>query len=181
MPMLSLRKCINEEELRDFDRRVRETLNREQVDYVAEPKLDGLAGVADLRGRRARARRHPRRRRDRRRHHRQTCAPSAASRCKPQGRGAAGCWKCAARSTCRWKASVEVEEPTPQAEGEKPPVNPRNAAAGSLRRLDSRITAQRPLAFYAYGVGYGRAGAAPQAAFDRPCSSCATGVSRCRS
>lgn len=151
LPMLSLRKSMDEAELRDFDRRVRETLGRSAVRYVAEPKLDGLAvsliyqngsltcGVTrgdgesgeDITENLRTIRRIP---------------------LKLQGdfppllevRGEV---YLPLEGFRRWKAEAE-------ARGEKPPVNPRNAAAGSLRQLDSRITAQRPLAFYAYGLGY---------------------------
>ena len=53
------------------------------------------------------------------------------------------------------KAGFEAMNRDALAAGEKVFVNPRNAAAGSLRQLDSRITASRPLSFYAYGVGVG--------------------------
>ncbi|GAA5137600.1 NAD-dependent DNA ligase LigA [Thalassotalea piscium] len=52
------------------------------------------------------------------------------------------------------KASFEKLNATAIAKNEKTFANPRNAAAGSLRQLDSKITAKRNLAFYAYGLGY---------------------------
>jgi len=52
------------------------------------------------------------------------------------------------------KAAFERYNAQAIAKGEKPMANPRNGAAGSLRQLDARITATRPLAFFAYGVGH---------------------------
>lgn len=52
------------------------------------------------------------------------------------------------------KASFDALNETAIAKGEKAFANPRNAAAGSLRQLDSKITAKRKLAFYAYGLGF---------------------------
>lgn len=52
------------------------------------------------------------------------------------------------------KASFEQLNQIAKKKGEKAFANPRNAAAGSLRQLDSKITAKRNLAFYAYGLGF---------------------------
>lgn len=51
------------------------------------------------------------------------------------------------------RAGFEAYNAQARAKGEKALANPRNGAAGSLRQLDSRVTAQRPLAFYAYALG----------------------------
>jgi len=158
-PMLSLRKANTEDELRDFDRRVTEMLARDRVQYTAEPKLDGLAvSLTYERG----------------------VLVQGATR----GDGQTGEDITANLRTLRQiPLRLHGEEVPPRidirgevflplagfhrwcaeavAKGEKPPVNPRNAAAGSLRQLDSRITAQRPLAFYAYGVGYSEGWTSP--------------------
>ncbi|MGH8460646.1 MAG: NAD-dependent DNA ligase LigA [Stenotrophobium sp.] len=166
MAMQSLRKCDNEDELRDFDRRVCDTLGRGMVTYIAEPKLDGLA-VSLI--------------------YRNGLLLSGATR----GDGETGeditenlrtirCIPLVMRKpgegkrASHWPALIEVRgevymplagfrrwKEDAEARGEKAPVNPRNAAAGSLRQLDSKITAQRPLAFYAYAVGYSEGWQAP--------------------
>lgn len=158
-PMLSLRKADDQAALEDFDRRVCESLGLNEVDYVAEPKLDGLAvsliyenGVfvrgatrgdgsngEDITENLRTIRQIPLRLHD--------AAPLLL-----EVRGEAYLPLAGFRRM--------VEEAAVR--GEKPPVNPRNAAAGSLRQLDSAITAKRPLAFYAYAVGANEGWLAPE-------------------
>ncbi len=151
VPMLSLNNAFDEEEVAAFDRRVREALGHERITYAAEPKFDGLAvslcyehGVltrgatrgdgesgedvtANLRTVRA--------------------IPLRLSDKRPpvllEVRG----------EVVMLKADFEQLNQAQRAKGEKEFVNPRNAAAGALRQLDSRITATRKLAFFAYGLG----------------------------
>src|SRR5690554_3361701 len=157
VPMLSLDNAFSDDELLAFDRRVRERLGEallaDNVTYVAEPKLDGLA-VSLL--------------------YRDGQLVRAATR----GYGASGeditnnirtlrsvplalrvnaADKVPALLEVRGEvvmphAGFEQLNQRQLAAGQKPFVNPRNAAAGSLRQLDARITAQRPLEFYAYSI-----------------------------
>ena len=152
VPMLSLDNAFNDDELLAFDQRIRDRLkNSADIEYCCEPKLDGLA-VSLL--------------------YREGVFVRGATR----GDGSSGEDITAnlrtigaiplQLSNSNFPSTLEVRgevfmpiagfeamNRSAQAAGEKIFVNPRNAAAGSLRQLDSRITAHRPLSFYAYGVG----------------------------
>lgn len=154
LPMLSLNNAFDPATVEAFDQRVRTGLETiATVDYAVEPKFDGLAiSLTYLNG---------------------VLAHGAT-----RGDGAVGEEVTANLRTVHsiplrlsgnaWPVSIEVRgevlmfkqafadlNAKQLAQGEKTFVNPRNAAAGSLRQLDSRITATRPLTFFAYGVGAG--------------------------
>ena len=151
VPMLSLGNAFEEEEVRAFDRRVREALGVEAVEYAVEPKFDGLAINLS---------------------YRKGLFAQGATR----GDGATGEDVTPNLRTVRaiplhLPRAADTEDLEVRGEvlyytrdfeklnerqrlaGEKEFANARNGAAGSLRLLDSRITAQRPLRFFAYGVG----------------------------
>ncbi|MCG8522424.1 NAD-dependent DNA ligase LigA [Marinobacter nauticus] len=151
LPMLSLDNAFSEDELRDFDRRVRDRLGEDgAIEYVCEPKLDGLAVSL---------------------HYENGTLTRAATR----GDGYTGEDITANIRTIpsvplKLRGSgypdlVEVrgEVYMPRAgfeklnerlaeQGEKTFVNPRNAAAGSLRQKKSTVTARRPLELCAYSM-----------------------------
>ena len=152
LPMLSLANAFSEDELADFDRRIRERLALDrQVSYAAEPKLDGLA--ISLRYEqgllvRAATRGDGQRGEDVTQNVR--TIPSVPLRLRGGG------WPRVLEVRGEVYMPVEGFERLNQRarqRGEKTFANPRNAAAGSLRQLDPRITAQRPLAMFCYGLG----------------------------
>ncbi|HZC18403.1 MAG TPA: NAD-dependent DNA ligase LigA, partial [Rubrobacteraceae bacterium] len=155
VPMLSLQNARKLEDLREWDARVRRLLGDEeesQLRYVTELKIDGLAvSLLYEEGRYVRG--------------------------ATRGNGTVGEDVTANLRTVRsiqQKLSGDYPEllevrgevyipldkfeefnERQQAEGKNPFANPRNLAAGSVRQLDSRITAQRPLNIFCYGVGEG--------------------------
>ena len=151
-PMLSLNNAFDETEVEAFDRRVREALETDgPIRYAVEPKFDGLAisltyrdglfvmgatrgdgytgedVTTNLRTVRA--------------------VPLRLAGAKPprllEVRG----------EVLMLKRDFETLNREQRDRGEKEFANPRNASAGSLRQLDSRITASRHLTFFAYGLG----------------------------
>ena len=150
-PMLSLNNAFGDAEVEAFDKRVREALDREQVEYAAELKFDGLAMSL-------------------------TYENGVLVQAATRGDGETGEDVTANVRTIRiiplklaldrpprslevrgevliFKADFTALNRQQREAGEKEFVNPRNAAAGALRQLDSRITARRPLKFFAYGIG----------------------------
>jgi DNA ligase (NAD+) len=163
VPMLSLENAFAEEELREFHKRVAEKLEFEDgapnLLYSAEPKLDGAAvsllyedGVLV----RAATRGDGNTGEDIT-HNVRTIA-SVPLRLLDAGfpttlevRG----------EVFMPRAGFEAYNEKARAAGEKTFVNPRNAAAGSLRQLDPKLTAQRPLDMYVYSVGLIEGGELP--------------------
>lgn len=150
VPMLSLGNAFDEAEVAAFDQRVRKLLSVDAVDYVAEPKLDGLAISL-------------------------TYAAGRLTQAATRGDGERGEDVTLNVRTIKavplhlrgggWPDVLEVrgeiymprkgfEQWNKQARerGEKTLVNPRNAAAGSIRQLDPNLAAARPLAIYVYSV-----------------------------
>jgi DNA ligase (NAD+) len=160
VPMLSLNNGFSDEDIDNFDRRVRDGLGHAQVQYAAELKFDGLA--MSLR-------------------YENGVFVQAATR----GDGYTGEDVTANIRTVRviplrlhgddvpdvlevrgevlmFKDDFDRLNQRQREAGQKEFANPRNAAAGSLRQLDARITAQRRLRFFAYGIGLLEGAAMPE-------------------
>jgi DNA ligase (NAD+) len=150
VPMLSLNNAFRDDEVEAFDRRAREALDVKCVRYACEPKFDGLA--VSLNYERGRftigATRGD-----------GTTGENVTANLRTLGAIPLSLPPCAPpRIEVRGEVLMRRRDfdrlNEAQAEkGAKLYMNPRNAAAGSLRQLDPRITAQRRLTFFAYGIG----------------------------
>jgi len=156
IPMLSLDNAFSDEELLAFDKRVRDRLELEhgddEIEYMAEPKLDGAAvslvyedGVL-VQG----ATRGDGTTGEDITHNVRTILSIPL---RLFGRGHPEILEVRGEVFMPRQGFQALNE-SARLRGDKTFVNPRNAAAGSLRQLDPRLTAERPLEFYAYAVGF---------------------------
>ena len=152
--MLSLANARNEEELLAWDTRVRNLLAKErdtiELEYVTEPKIDGLAISLLYEDGRLVARRDARRRRGGRGRDPQPAhdrgRPDSASK------GAPALLEVRGEAYLPRSVFARLNEQRAEA-GEPTFANPRNAAAGSIRQLDPKVAASRPLSIWAYSIG----------------------------
>ena len=154
IPMLSLANAFDEMEARDFDKRVKKFLGTsEEIEYVAEPKFDGLAielvyergqfVVGSTRGDGINGENITQNLRTIKTIPLQLIRKEIPA---PE------------RLEVRGEVIIQMEKLKDlnrkrEKMGESPFANPRNAAAGSVRQLDPKITAERPLEIYLYGLG----------------------------
>jgi DNA ligase (NAD+) len=159
VPMLSLEKAFSAEEIVAFNQRLSQRLKKETIAYSCEPKLDGIAvsllyekGIlirAATRG-------------DGRIGENITANIRTLHTVPLQLQGTHFPELLEVRGEVYMpkKSFLALNEKALQ-EGQKPFVNPRNAAAGSLRQLDSKITASRSLVLICYGAGECKGGRLP--------------------
>jgi len=144
-PLLSLDNAMNEEELLDFDRRVREGLDKAKIEYVCELKMDGLAvalvyekgqlKIGSTRGDGVNGE--------------DITQNLKTIRSIPLKLDKEVNLEVRGEVYLPYDDFIKLNEER-EAEDEPKFANPRNAAAGSLRQLDSKITAKRPLDIYVY-------------------------------
>lgn len=152
VPMLSLDNAFSDEDLRDFDKRVKDRLKSNvDIEYACEPKLDGLAisliyrnGVLERGATRGDGQNGE--------DITQNVRTIGTVPLKLRGNGYPEVLEVRGEIYMP-KDGFEKLNQQARLDGSKVFVNPRNAAAGSLRMLDSRITAKRPLELCAYSVG----------------------------
>ena len=151
VPMLSLENAFTDEDIVDFDRRARTRLEVERIEYAAEPKLDGLAiSLRYEAGRLVQAAT----RGDGNRGEDVTANVRAIRHVPLTLRGRSPPRLLEVRGEVfMTRRSFEALNRQQAERGEKTFVNPRNAAAGSLRQLDPKITAKRALDLCCYGLG----------------------------
>jgi len=152
LPMLSLDNVFNEEELSDFNKRIQQRLDsEEEIIYAAEPKLDGLA-VSLLYEKGLLVRAGTRGDGTTGENITQNIRTIQSIPLKLLGNNIPEILEVRGEVFMP-KAGFEKLNRIARENNEKQFANPRNAAAGSLRQLDPKITAKRPLAMYCYAVG----------------------------
>ena len=151
--MLSLDNAYSADELREFEARIKRALPGERFTYVAEPKVDGLS-VALLyeQGRLVRGAT----RGDGRTGEDVTQNLMSVRSIPHRLHGSLATFKAleVRGEVFMWRQAFAKLNRKLEEEGEEPFANPRNAAAGSVRQKDPRITATRPLDIFVYGVSY---------------------------